>query len=105
MKRGLLFFAVAIVWVGVPCARSQQASLAAHWTYEGDEGPSHWGDLDSTYVKCKVGQQQSPIDIRHAEKASLPPIEFAYHSAPLKIVDNGHTVMVNYASGSAITVG
>jgi carbonic anhydrase len=51
------------------------------------------------------GAATSPIDIRHAEKASLPPIEFAYHAAPLKIVDNGHTVIVNYASGSAITVG
>ena len=75
MKRGLLSLAVGLVWF--PCAKSQQASPAVHWTFEGDEGPSHWGDLDTTYVACKMEQQQSPIDIRHVKKAPLPPIEFA----------------------------
>jgi carbonic anhydrase len=52
-----------------------------------------------------VGHHQSPIDIRHAEKADLPPIQFDYSTTLLRIVDNGHTVMVNYAPGSFITVG
>jgi carbonic anhydrase len=35
----------------------------------------------------------------------LPAIEFDYKDSPLHIIDNGHTVMINYAAGSSIRVG
>lgn len=76
-----------------------------HWTYEGEGGPNHWGDLDEKFSACKLGHEQSPIDIQNPEKANLDPIQFDYKPAPLKLIDNGHTVMVNYAGGSSITVG
>jgi carbonic anhydrase len=83
------------------------ADPAAHWTYKGGNGPGHWGDLDEKFEACRLGKNQSPIDIRDkdAVKAELPAIEFDYHASPLKIVDNGHTIQVNYAPGSGITVG
>ena len=37
--------------------------------------------------------------------ADLPPIEFDYKPSPLKVIDNGHTIQVNYAPGSSIDVG
>ena len=79
---------------------------AAHaWTYAGEAGPAHWGDMSAEFATCKLGKHQSPIDIRGAATADLPPIQFDYREAPLKIVNNGHTVMVSYAPGSFITVG
>ena len=39
-----------------------------------------------------------------AVKAELPPLEFLYRPSPLSIVDNGHTVMVNYGEGSNLLV-
>lgn len=75
------------------------------WGYEGPEGPAHWGDLKPDYSACKAGRQQSPIDIRHPKEASLPPLQFAYHPAPLNIINNGHTIQINYAPGSFLTVG
>src|SRR5437764_1346943 len=84
-----------------PAGDRASCSLA----YEGKDGPNKWATLDPAYSECKVGHHQSPIDIRHTEKAGLPPIQFDYSPTPLKIVDNGHTVMVNYAPGSFITVG
>jgi carbonic anhydrase len=85
---------------------SQEAKPAGHgWTYVGEEGPKHWGDLKPDYKTCKLGQQQSPIDIRDAKKSELPPIQFDYKPSPLKIINNGHTIQVNYAPGSTITVG
>src|ERR1700757_928728 len=48
---------------------------------------------------------QSPIDIWVAAKMALPPIEFEYKDAPLRIIDNGHSIQINYPSGSWITVG
>jgi len=76
-----------------------------HWGYEGKEGPEHWGDLEKDYASCKLGQLQAPIDIRNAKKSELPAIQFDYHAGPLRIVNNGHSVQVNYAPGSIITVG
>lgn len=77
----------------------------AHWTYSGQEGPNAWGKLDSRYAACSSGKIQSPIDIRDTKKADLPALKFDYNSAPLNIIDNGHTIQVNYPPGSTLTVG
>jgi len=71
------------------------------WGYSGAHGPDHWSEVNAT---CGLGKTQSPIDILHAEKKDLPAIEFSYRSSPLNIVNNGHTIQVNYAPRSSITV-
>jgi carbonic anhydrase len=75
------------------------------WDYGESKGPNHWGDLKPEFAPCQKGHRQSPIDIRNPQKADLPPIEFDYKPSPLHIIDNGHTVMINYGPGSVITVG
>ena len=77
-----------------------------HWSYSGDTGPAKWAALESDYGVCGVGKLQSPIDILDsvAQKGALPAIGFDYKPSPLKIVDNGHTIQVDYAPGSFITV-
>lgn len=91
------------------CAALAGAPLAQHagphWGYEGSNGPDHWGALDKTFEACQAGHAQSPIDIRSAKPADLPAIQFAYQPTPLHIINNGHTIQVNYAPGSFITVG
>ena len=74
------------------------------WGYEGKTGPEHWGELSSDYHMCKDGQAQSPIDIDAADGNATGEIEFDYHLTPMKVLHNGHTVQVNYAPGSSITV-
>lgn len=88
-------------------ASHDHAHAAPHWTYEGPDGPAHWGDLDPSYQTCKLGHLQSPIDIPASKlKAShLDPIQFDYKPSPLEIVDNGHTVMATAAPGSFIRIG
>jgi len=78
-----------------------------HWSYTGPTGPANWGTLEKSYSACALGKSQSPIDIRDdvATKADLPPIVFDYGPSPLRIIDNGHTIQINYAPGSFITVG
>jgi len=56
-------------------------------------------------VTCKTGHHQSPIDIRNPETANLPALHFDYKPSPLHIIDNGHTIMINYGPGSSISVG
>lgn len=97
----LLFAGILFCWTP---ARSQQAQTA-HWTYEGEDGPPKWGELDPAYSTCALGREQSPIDIRQAKRAALPRLQFDYHSAPLNIVNNGHTIQVNYSPNSALIVG
>ncbi len=81
-----------------------QEHHSAHWGYDGAVAPQHWGDLSPEFSRCKTGREQSPINITNAASATLPPIEFHYSPVPLKIIDNGHTVQVNYAPGSYIVV-
>ena len=78
---------------------------AAHWGYDGAQGPSHWGGLSPDFALCESGHHQSPIDIRDPQKAELPAIQVNYKPSPLHIIDNGHTIMLNYAPGSFIQVG
>jgi carbonic anhydrase len=94
-------------WTLILCTASIGAFSqgAAEWGYSGPDGPSHWGELSPEYSTCKMGREQSPINIGGGESTTLPPIRFDYKSVPLKLVNNGHTVQVNYATGSTITVG
>jgi carbonic anhydrase len=82
-----------------------QEHAAPHWSYAGKDGPEHWAELDKAFGTCQVGQRQSPIDIRASTTVASAPIQFAYRPAPMHIVNNGHTIQLNYAPGSFITVG
>jgi carbonic anhydrase len=91
----LLVVAVSVL----PCV--SHAQWKTPWSYQGERGPEHWGDLDPDYAACKAGKEQSPIDIRDAQKAELPDLRFDYKTGPLHIINNGYTaVRVNYRPGN-----
>lgn len=80
----------------------------AHWTYSGDTGPAHWGDLSPKFSLCKSGKNQSPIDVTESVAVGttrLAGLDVFYKPATLKIVNNGHTIQVNYPVGSYIKIG
>ena len=93
------------VFAMLACAPLAQEHAGPHWSYRGADGPNHWGELDKGFATCQLGHQQSPIDIRAPTAADLPPIQLAYRPAPLHIINNGHTIQVDYEPGSSITVG
>ncbi|WP_025695727.1 carbonic anhydrase [Paenibacillus durus] len=77
-----------------------QAAQAAkvHWSYEGETSPEHWGELEEDFGTCKVGKEQSPIDIEAADvkkDTSLSPVEVDYSPTEVSLVNNGHTIQVN----------
>ena len=76
----------------------------AHWTYEGEEGPDHWGDLSTDYAACSTGKKQSPVDLTSADQKDLINIAFHYQPSKVNIINNGHTIQVNYDAGSYIEV-
>ncbi len=86
----------AVAWTGM-------AGGQVHWGYEGKSGPQYWGDLEPKFRLCSAGKNQSPIDLANFVEADLKPIRFAYKAGSQEILNNGHTVQVNYAAGSSIT--
>lgn len=109
-KTGVIF--TCAVWafvLSIPAGRIRAQEHSSpdnlHWSYAGPSGPEHWGDLEQDYATCKTGSRQSPIDIVGAKPSDLPPIHFNYQISPLKIINNGHTIQIDYESGSTITIG
>lgn len=87
------------------CSPQGFAAEAAHWSYEGATGPAKWGDIDSASKTCTIGAQQSPIDIGPTITSQLPPLKLAWAKKADTIVNNGHTIQVNFAEGSSLKLG
>jgi carbonic anhydrase len=100
--------ATILVLASASCAvrkpAASQPAHTTHWSYSGATGPAHWGSLSPEYALCSTGRSQSPIDIVSSNPRDLSNIAFSYQPAPLNIVNNGHTVQVNYAPGSFIQI-
>ncbi len=74
-----------------------------HWGYKGQEGPEYWGSLSPDYIECKAGMEQSPIDLKNAKEAGdLMPIESKYPKITLDVVNNGHSIVVNYKKDNKV---
>jgi carbonic anhydrase len=84
------------------CARPGFAAEGPHWGYEGDHGPTKWGDLDAANKVCAIGSQQSPIDIGAAMQARLSPLNLNWARRADTIVNNGHTIQLNFGEGSRL---
>jgi carbonic anhydrase len=87
------------------CPVCAPRAFAAGWSYEGTAGPDHWGDVDAASKVCTAGAQQSPLDIRQTTHAQLPPLRIAWARKADTIVNNGHTIQLNFANGSNLVVG
>ena len=71
---------------------------ASEWSYSGETAPTNW------HGTCQSGVNQSPIDITHAIESTLDPIIFNYSKAGKNVVNNGHTVQVNFNAKQSIQI-
>jgi len=99
---GVLF---GIVSGGCTSPTPTEAGSHGHWSYEGDTGPAHWGDLDSSYGLAKTGKSQSPINLVASITETAPRLRFEYGESAIHEVNNGHTIQENCDPGSAVRVG
>ncbi len=76
---------------------------AADWGYQQAQAPEHWASLKQEYQSC-AGQNQSPINIDQTIKATLTPLKFDYKTSSESIVNNGHTVQVNFQAGNLLAL-
>ena len=81
------------------------AAKTPEWSYRGKTGPKYWATLCSEY-SAAAGLNQSPINLvpQKMIKAELKDIEFNYKAVPVEVINTGHTIQLNYASGSYIVV-
>ncbi len=79
-------------------------AIAPQWGYEGATNPAKWGKIGRDFATCELGVDQSPIDIAGAVKGKPIQIAFNYKPSPLNVVNNGHSIQVQYAPGSTISI-
>lgn len=76
----------------------------AHWSYAGDTGAESWGRLDPAFATCDTGVQQSPVDLAGAIRAGGDGPEVQWRPTGAQVLNNGHTIQVDMAEGSSITL-
>ena len=80
------------------------ASHNPQWSYEGGDGPSHWGQYAPL---AQSGIRQSPIDLvvdRALNPASLAPVSFHYQDSIMALKNTGHTVQADCEPANGIII-
>ena len=101
---GLLLSTIIFLMAGSLIPAHAYSAAAPHWSYEGSDSPTQWGQLSKDFALCQVGADQSPIDLDNISTGESAPIEFNYEATTLEVVNNGHTIQVNYGEGSQVKI-
>lgn len=83
--------------------KKEEAHAKPHWSYKGETGPDKWASLDPASSKCANGTEQSPIDIELTKvklDKTLEDIKINYNPTAFTVMNNGHTIQANDASGA-----
>ncbi|MFD1807005.1 carbonic anhydrase [Pasteurella oralis] len=79
------------------CSQTMQsAEKHSHWGYTGHESPEHWAALSPKFAICSEGKSQSPVNIVNTIDGKLAPIKIDYRPSQVEIVNNGHTIQVDF---------
>lgn len=71
------------------------------WGYSEHNGSENWAALSADNFAC-TGKNQSPVNLTGFIEADLSPIAFDYKQAGHEVINNGHTIQVNFKEGSSI---
>lgn len=76
-----------------------------HWSYKGEYAPENWGKIHGNET-CSLGGYQVPVDIRGAiATPNVADLRFEYTGQASDVVNNGHSIQVNFVSGSKLYLG
>ncbi|MFZ3504907.1 carbonic anhydrase [Vibrio harveyi] len=77
------------------------AAHAAHWGYEGENGPEFWGKFSED---CQQGKNQSPVNIQSTVLGIMDEININYLGDAVSAIDNGHTLQANVEGNNTLLV-
>lgn len=102
----VILLALSIPMIGVLASPTptKAGEHSPDWSYGGAANPTQWGRLGHDFALCETGRDQSPINIDNTVLGTPADIVFNYSEAPLIVVNNGHTVQVNYEKGSTVNI-
>jgi carbonic anhydrase len=66
------------------------------WSYDGLLGPQHWSGLKEEFKFCKIGNNQSPIDIKSAFKDEE--LKFSYSNSDVEKYHKNHVMQIEFDS-------
>jgi carbonic anhydrase len=78
-------------------------SCSKKWSYEEKTAPEFWGDLDEKYKFCKIGYNQSPIDV--ISNFTESDLSFDYKKAGAEKEKKEHNLVVNFHEKNYISRG
>jgi len=83
---------------------ADKAADTTHWSYDGDDGPAHWGDLGGDNTTCKTGHRQSPINLTGVAAPKAINLTLDYTSSTAKIQNLGYAIQVSPTSGGGVVM-
>jgi carbonic anhydrase len=95
---------------GIPDADDECEELEhdVPWSYDGDDGPDEWAELDEDFALCEAGMEQSPINLSVDQAdadGGLGPLQTNWQASEMVgLWNNGHTWQVNMKDGSSLAV-
>jgi carbonic anhydrase len=98
--RAAIFY---LVLLSLLCA--VPAVAASHWGYSGEFNPENWHKADPSYALCNNGKNQTPINIEPQYQTKLPPIKLTYTHKGQSLINNGHSIQVEFPANNTMTVG
>ena len=84
------FLVIFVSVVAVSCKKD--------WSYEGSSAPQYWGELDEKFKFCKIGYNQSPIDIK--EKFTDGDLKFSYRLSDIEKQRENYAMNINFDGNS-----
>ncbi len=94
----------SLLLLGCHKGESDHGGHKKHWSYTGDTGPAHWGELEEKFEACSQGSSQSPIDISGSFTKSKDSVELKYSTTPLEVTNNGHSIQVTVSGDQMLKV-
>jgi carbonic anhydrase len=79
-------FGIALPAIVLACGLAGPAS-AQQFGYACETCSTNWGVLSEEFEACRVGEEQSPIDISEPTRRRLAPVRFDYDKVALLSID------------------
>lgn len=84
--------------------KTEEAKKPAAWSYDGKEGPEHWGKLSEDFAMCSAGSTQSPIDIMDSLDANLKPLKLLQKFPAKEVLQTNHSIQLNFRDGNIVAI-